>query len=184
MRKRLFLITSSIIVILLCAVTLLLVWLFPLLSSPDSANTSAAIMALNHTPINRVEQVNVFTGGQLERSVQGIDSLGRKIYVFVSGNQVFSVLKNSTISANKAQALVSHSGFPIQSIVSVVPGMLSLANMNHTSSQISPQVWEVTAKLTNGQYLFVYLDLHTGRRIYDFSTAPMVAVSSQVSGYF
>ena len=184
MKKRFFFITSSLIVILVCAVILLLVWLFPLLSSPDGANVNAALTALDRTPVSRVERVNVFTGGGLEHSVEGVDSIGRKLYVFISGNQVFSVYENRAISAQKASSIVLHAGFPIRSIVSVMPGIFKLAGSGKAVSVNSLEVWEITARLTNGEFLFVYLDLRTGRRIYEFTTSPLVAVNPQVTGAF
>ena len=160
MIKRIFLVTSSILVILICAVILLVVWLYPLLSSPDTYNASAALSALNRTAMSKVEQVNVFTGGQLERSVEGTDSVGRQLFVFQAGNQLFTEYKNQTISASQAKRIVVHGKLPVLAIISAEPGIFKLtASAKHSNTL--RLVWEITSKLTNGDYLFSYLDLHT-----------------------
>ncbi len=183
MKKRFFLVTSSILVILICAVILLVIWLFPLLSSPDTYNASAALSALNRTAMSKVEQVNVFTGGQLERSIEGIDSVGRQMYVFQAGNQLFTEYKNQTISESRAKRIVEHGKLPIRAIISAEPGIFKLTASAKYSNSLR-LVWEITAKLTNGEYLFSYLDLRTGQILYQFTTARTVNLSPQVSGKF
>ncbi len=183
MKKRILLVSSSILVILICAVILLVVWLFPLLSSPDQANTSAALSALNRTAMSKVEQVNVYTGGQLERSIQGTDSVGRPLYVFLTDRRAFTVYKNHSIGATNAIHIVEHGKFPIRSIMSAVPGIFKLQGSAKTSNSLR-FVWEITAKLKDGNFLFAYLDLHSGRILYQFTTARTVNLSPQVSGKF
>ncbi len=183
MKKRIFWVTSSVLVIIICAVILLVVWLYPLLSSLDTNNASAALSALNRTAMDKVEQVDVFTGGQLERSVEGTDSIGRQLFVFQTGNQLFTEYKNQTISASQAKRIVEHGKLSIQAIISVEPGVFKLtASLKHSNNLRF--VWEITAKLTNGDYLFSYLDLHTGHILYEFTTARTVNLSPQVSGKF
>ncbi len=180
--KRTWLLTSSLLIIIVCAAILVLLWLFPLLAAPDAANVAAATAVLNRTSINRITQVDPFTGGQLERTVEGTDSLGRKVFVFVIGQQLYSVRENSVISADKAAAIVERQ-HQVRSIVSVTPGIFRLTTSKPVSG--SPlEVWEVSAKLENGEYLFAYLDLHTGSEVYEFTTAPIVSVSPQVTGAF
>lgn len=184
MGKRGAYIAISLLVIFFCVAVLFIIGVFPLLASPDTGNVNAALAALNHTPMTKVQSVQVFTGGQVEHVVKGTDSLGRPLDVIVIGNQVYPIDLQKMVTEAYAKDQVLHLKWPIARIISAIPGEYFPA-VTATNASVNPvPVWEITAELRDGQFLFADVALNNGRLIYEHSSEPFVQVSPQVTGVF
>ncbi len=171
MRRKWTLPLLSISVIIVCCVTLAVMWILPYLTSVDPAEQQAALFALDHTPMEHVLQVQIYTGGPTDLTVTGTNAFGRKLYAFVRQNSATIVYQSQTVSKQKAEAVVYGLHARIASIVSAVPGLVDRHSIASVSQHASGNaVWEITARLRDGGFLFAYVDMYTGKLLTSFQT--------------
>ncbi len=161
----------SLSVIILCCITLAVIWILPYLTSVDPAEQQAALFALDHTPMEHVLQVQMYTGGPTDLTVTGTDAFGRKLYAFVRHNSATIIYQNQTVSKQRAEAAVYGLHARIVSIVSAVPGLVDTNSISAVFRRASGNaVWEITARLQDGGFLFAYVDMYTGKLLTSFET--------------
>lgn len=171
MRNKIIYTVMSVSVIFICVVVLLLVWLLPLLTATNNTLSTATEFALDHTPLQHVEDSQIYTGDPSDVTVTGTDSLGRTLYVFVRHHEATIVYQDQTVPESRAIDAVHALHLPIASIVSVIPGLIDKNLDTPLSNKASGNaVWQVTARLADGGFLFAYVDMYTGKLFYDFQT--------------
>ncbi len=171
MRHKVTFTLLSIVVIMMCLVIILTVRILPLLTSTNSAVETATLFALDHTPLQHVQSAQIYTGEPMDVTVTGTDALGRELYVFVRNQQATIVYKSQTVSQTRAIQAVEALHKPITRIVSALPGIVDKSLNTPLSTKASGNaVWQITAHLTNGGYLFTYVDMYTGRLLFYFQT--------------
>jgi|GEM_PF-3601765 len=161
----------SLFVIVLCCIILAVLWILPYLTSVDPGEQQAALFALDHTPMEHVLQVQIYTGGPTDMTVTGTNAFGKKLYAFVRQDSATIVYQSQTVSKQKAEAVVYGLHAHIAAIVSAVPGLVNGSSIapvfRHASGNA---VWEITARLQDGGFLFVYVDMYTGKLLGSFQT--------------
>lgn len=143
----------------------------PRLTSIDAQNAAVAQFALNHTPMTRVSRVYWYTGGPLETTAIGTDAFHRTLYVFVRGEQATVIYQKDVLQPKQAQtvALKQYSG---SSVISVVPGFVTPGSLETAFANMASggAVFEVTLRKSDGAFVYVYVDMYTGRILWTFAT--------------
>lgn len=171
MKRKVLYTVVSLAVIFICVVILVIVWILPYLTSTNSTLETATLFALDHTPLQHVQSAVIYTGEPSDVTVTGTDALGRPLYVFVRDQQAIVVYQSQTISEARAIAAVNALHAPIVSIVSAVPGLVDKNLNTPLSAKASGNaVWQVTARLADGGFLVAYVDMYTGRMLFQFQT--------------
>ncbi|MHB1628779.1 MAG: hypothetical protein ACYCVB_10485 [Bacilli bacterium] len=171
MRRKWALPLLSISVIIVCCAILAVMWILPYLTSVDPAEQQAALFALDHTPMEHILQVQIYTGGPTDLTVTGTNAFGRKLYAFVRNNSATIVYQSQTVSKQKAEAAIYGLHARIASIVSAVPGLVDRHSIAPVAQHASGNaVWEITARLRDGGFLFAYVDMYSGKLLTSFQT--------------
>lgn len=171
MRLKTLYITCCSVILAACAVILAVGWVQPKLASVSGPERAAVLFALHHTPLRRVEQVQWYTGGPLEISVLGVTYTGQQAYAFVQHGKATIAYVNQVVSRRRAMRVTESLGVSSRAIVSVVPGWIDRAYPTVFGRRArAGAVWEVTARLRGGAFLFSYVDMYTGKLLWHFTT--------------
>ena len=171
MRLKTLYITCCSVVLAACAVILAVGWVAPKLASVNAPEHAAVLFALHHTPLRRVEQVQWYTGGPLEISVLGVTYTGKQAYVFVQKGKATIAYVDQVVSRQRAIRVTESLGMPATAIVSVAPGWIDRGYPTVFGRRAGGgAVWEVTARLRGGAFLFSYVDMYTGKPLWHFTT--------------
>ncbi len=172
MRLKILYITCCSVILAACGAVLSVEWLAPKLSSVDGAERAAVAFVLRHTPLRRIEQVQWYTGGPLEISVLGVTYTGQQAYAFVQHGAATIAYADQVIPKQRAILATETLSLPISSVVSAVPGRIDPGYHTVFGRRAGGKgaVWEITARLKGGAFLFSYVDMYTGRLLWHFTT--------------
>ncbi len=171
MKRKLIASLSTLCVIIVAVAIWGVFFIMPRLTSIDAQNAAVAQFALNHTPMTRVSRVYWYTGGPLETTAVGTDAFHRTLYVFVRGEQATVIYQKDVLTLTRAKTLAL-ARFKGSSVVSVIPGFIipGSKEVAFANSASGGAVFEVTLRLTDGSFAYVYIDMYTGRILWTLTT--------------
>ncbi|MBX6352838.1 MAG: hypothetical protein IRZ10_05830 [Thermoflavifilum sp.] len=128
--------------------------------------TSAAQFALDHSPLQHIEQHQVFTADGVEQVFAGQDAWGNRWTVFVSGPPWtwHAVKTGDLVSEQTVERQARGHGYEV---LSCVPGWLNatLVADLHAQTQV---VYEVHALDAKGQTWYALVDAKTGQWLWKY----------------
>lgn len=160
---RIWAVTVPLIVIMIAVGTVL--WLWRNLTSNWSAETSAAQYVLDHSPIDHLQNYEVFTASGLQDVFRGSDAFHQEWYAFYvpQANKAYVVSAKGVIPQSKAAAVASQNGITPDSetlgyVTSAASGVL------HPKDHV---VYEVVGT-KDEKSMFVYIDAVNGKVLWKY----------------
>lgn len=171
MRRNIVYTSVALALIALSLMVLTVLYLLPKLMSVDAESQSAALTALNGTPMTRATAVSFFTGGALEQTVAGVDQEGQPLFVIVQpGREITTVYARDIESGQAAvQAVMTHLA-DVGSVVSHVLGITG-PSAGAGAPAAGSLVWEVIARTRPSGFVYAYVDAHSGTILWHFTSS-------------
>lgn len=136
-------------------------------SSEWMAERSAAQFALNHSPIERIQHHDVFTGAGAQEVFYGVDAFGHPWYAFVYGNPltIRSQSAASLLTASAAAKQAKADGLQQPQSEHIGYWGSQAAQSFHVSRGV---VWEVYGLVHGGKRAYVYLSATNGKVLWKY----------------
>lgn len=144
-----------------------------------------AQLALDTTPLKKIEETKPYTGGMDGFLFQGPDELGRPMYVWTEkGKVVATAYADQGLSREKAiqavqkpvwaeklvrESLRERKLLPVVKVVHMAPGPILPKSKAQFRTAPSKFVWEIYGKLEDGNYGYTYIDFINGQTVWQIA---------------